>query len=231
MAEEIQNQEYNNKDESKKPRRNRRGLIIGIIASPFVLLFIIVLGVRIAQWMTGTRAYVIPSPGMEKTLMIGDRILAGKPADYQPEIGDIIVFKVPDIIPRYDPKKNVYIMRVVALGGDEIEIMEDGSIQVNGRELAERDIFRLNNYYKTIPILGLTFNKCRVPKGEVFVFGDNSGNSFDCRFWGRPDLGKPVVGVPVENIIGKAFYIIDKNGMNGGIVDQPKEIRASASLP
>ncbi len=36
-----------------------------------------------------------------------------------------------------------------------------------------------------------------VPKGQVFCFGDNSGESFDSRSWG---------GVPEENLIGKAVF-------------------------
>jgi len=42
------------------------------------------------------------------------------------------------------------------------------------------------------------FGPITVPKGNLFVLGDNRGNSEDSRYFGF---------VPVENVIGKAFLI------------------------
>ena len=83
--------------------------------------------------------YHVPTPSMEPTIKVGDRLMAFKAAygfrlpftdieifNYSsPEIGDIVIFK--------DVKgQNVdYVKRVVALAGDRIEIRDD-KITING---------------------------------------------------------------------------------------------------
>ncbi len=85
--------------------------------------------------------YHVPTPSMEPTIKVGDRLLALKLAynlkvpftDWvlaewsKPKRGDIIVFKFPK-----DPDID-YVKRVVALAGDRIEVKED-DVYINGEK-------------------------------------------------------------------------------------------------
>jgi signal peptidase I len=48
----------------------------------------------------------------------------------------------------------------------------------------------------------------RIPEGDVFLMGDNRGNSDDSRFWGP---------VPVGWVIGEAFATYWPPGRIGGL--------------
>ncbi|MDP8243701.1 MAG: signal peptidase I [Candidatus Hinthialibacter antarcticus] len=138
-------------------------------------------------------AYKIPSASMHDTLLEGDRIFVSKFL-YQfkdVEVGDIVVFRTKGIEEIYDPAKPYYIKRVVGLSGDELRI-QNGLIYRNGKLLDTPEFF-LRNYYTPYR----SNSRFTVPDGEIFCFGDNSYNSLDSRAWS---------GVPIENVVGKAFF-------------------------
>lgn len=136
--------------------------------------------------------FKIPSGSMRPTLMEGDRILVNKFGYYfsDPQRGQIMVFKYPD-----DPKRP-FIKRVVAVGGDEVEI-RNGGLLINGQPLDEPEIFATNEYFNQ-GRYGKEGNSVTVPEDHYFVLGDNSSASHDSRFWGF---------VPEDYRIGKAFCI------------------------
>ncbi|MFH1738593.1 MAG: signal peptidase I [bacterium] len=142
-------------------------------------------------------SYFVPSESMRNTLLIGDRFLADR-FSYNftdIEVGDVVVFRAPPTIPGYDPANPYFIKRVVGLPGDTIEIGADHYIYRNGERLSDPPIFKKNPYFADSATLH--FSKTKVPDGHIFVFGDNSSNSFDSRYWGP---------VPIENVMGKAFF-------------------------
>ena len=136
--------------------------------------------------------FKIPSGSMHPTLIEGDRILVNrflyrfKP----PQRGDIVVFRYPE------DKKRPFIKRLVAVGGDEVEI-RDSHILVNGRPLESTEMFRTNYYYNQ-GMYGEANHPIKVPEGQYYVLGDNSGASHDSRFWGF---------VPKQLMIGRAICI------------------------
>ena len=148
---------------------------------------------------------------MEPTLKIDDRVLVLKNSVIQFEInsGDIVVFhninseysdsflqqyldelqiwKINDI----DSQLNAaLIKRVIGVGGDVVEIFENGEVFVNNEKFTILNINEGVNFKKETFV---------IPDNEIFVLGDNRLNSQDSRYIGT---------IPIGNIIGKAKYLI-----------------------
>lgn len=121
---------------------------------------------------------------MLPTLHDRDRLAVNKIGYHigEPARGDIVVFKYPG-----DPKL-IFIKRVIGIEGDRVEI-KNHRVIVNGEELEEDYIMEMT--------LG-DYPEAVVPKGRVFVLGDNRNDSRDSRY---PDVGF----ISVKNIRGKAF--------------------------
>jgi signal peptidase I len=188
-----------------------------VVETIFLLIVAVALAVLLQAF--AVKPYKIPSGSMEPTLHVHDRVLVNRFAKRilgdDPSVGDIIVFHPPEgaddqgggsqcgdtgagegtptPCDRATPKqsKQSFIKRVVGVGGDTIAIRA-GRVIRNGRPTKESfaapcvvgsDIC---DFPKTIT----------VPKGDVYLMGDNRGNSDDSRFWGP---------VPESWVIGKAF--------------------------
>jgi signal peptidase I len=157
------------------------------------------------------QAFKIPSGSMLQTLQIGDHILVNKillgtpidipftnvnlfrmPGIREPKRGDIVVFKYPE-----DTNRD-FIKRVIAIGGDVVEA-KNKEVLVNGEKLTEPYVQHVDDVIKP---RGMdkrdNFAPISVPKGAVFVMGDNRDQSYDSRFWGF---------VETTQIKGKAMII------------------------
>lgn len=134
----------------------------------------------------GVRAAVVPrivlGQSMEPTLHNNEWVLLEKVSYWLhgPERGDVVVFKFPG-----DPSED-YIKRVIGLPGDHVSV-RDGHVYVNNHQLSEKYIAAAPDY---------TDDKV-VPKGDLYVLGDNRDNSSDSHEWGL---------LPEKNIVGKAWF-------------------------
>jgi signal peptidase I len=176
-----------------------KSLTIGILA---VLIF----RSMVAQ------AYQIPSGSMERTLLVGDYIYINKmlygpendlgvgnqhifhhrfPGFRKPERGDIIVFRYP-----VDLKKD-FIKRCVAIEGQTVAI-RDKVLYVDGvRQIEPYVIHEDDRIMPREAGPRDNFGPIVVPKGRIFMMGDNRDNSLDSRFWGPLSL---------DLIRGKAIF-------------------------
>ncbi|NNN13234.1 MAG: signal peptidase I [Acidimicrobiaceae bacterium] len=131
------------------------------------------------------QAFFIPSGSMLPTLQIGDRILVDKLSYdfHKVNRGDMVVFRTPPA-DTGDPGIKDLVKRVIGLPGDRIS-SSGGSVYIDGKKLAEP---WLPYGTKTFGITTQT-----VPAGDIFVMGDNRGNSKDSRVFG-PISEKLIVG-------------------------------------
>jgi len=163
---------------AKKQRSPMRNLMefIGIFAGAIIVAFVVQAFL--------IKPFQIPSESMVPTIDPGDRILINRLSyRFGPvQRGDIIVFKSP-MNPDID-----FVKRVIAVGGETVEVKR-GTVLVNGEPQVE-------DYLNGIDVSN--FPMTRIPEGNVFVMGDNRGDSGDARFWNPHWL-------PEENILGKAF--------------------------
>jgi len=188
------------------------------IAEWIVTILLVLFG-----FTTLVQSYVIPTPSMEDTLLVGDHLLVdkltyappGRLSRYllpyqEPKRGDIIVFRYP-----LDISTN-YVKRVIGIPGDRIKLINK-KVYRNGRPLDEPyayykapypDYYRDN--FPSFPNVSLTDSardmlqnhvvngEVVVPPNSYFAMGDNRDNSSDSRYWGF---------VPRANIIGKPLLI------------------------
>ncbi len=158
--------------------------------------FGLALGLAFIIRSTVVEAYRIPSGSMQNTLLVGDRLFANKfiygatiplthirlPALRQPRAGDIIIFQYPE-----DPETD-FVKRVVAVEGQLVEIRAkqvyvDGHHVDDARTVVHDDPLVRGPQRDTRDFFG----PMRVPRGCVFVMGDNRDNSYDSRYWGFLD--------------------------------------------
>jgi signal peptidase I len=165
-----------------------------------VVAFVIAMALRSSV----VQAFWVPSGSMLPTIQIGDHIFVNKLA-YAVRVpwigtelletgklrrGDVIVFVSP-----VDGKTDL-IKRVVAVGGDQVEI-HNKKLYINGAPVEDSHAYFVDSQINPVGPRD-NYGPVVVPDGKFFVMGDNRDRSYDSRFWGFAE---------VNDIKGKATFV------------------------
>jgi signal peptidase I len=198
------------------------------------VLIVVALAIALVVKTFVVQPFFIPSSSMEDTLMIGDKVLVNKLVYHFRSIepGDIIVFNgagswnpnPPASHPARDPLVRAYdatlqplfhsiadlfgtpigqtdyIKRVIGVPGDRVKCCNaQGLVTVNGVPLHESSYL-----YPGAAPSDIRFNIV-VPKGRLWVMGDNRAVSYDSRLHQSfPGHGT----IPENKVVGRAFLIV-----------------------
>ncbi len=190
------------------PRPSRRAAIDWTILG--VLILVMTVGIRA---LVG-QAFFIPSASMEPQLHVHDRIVVSKLSYrlHDVRLGDIVVFRQPaaarvaeggavghgprnpvvrvlrfvgegiGIVP---PSTSDYVKRVIGLPGHTVQGIA-GSVYIDGHLLVEPYLPKATVTEPFGPVL--------VARGQLWVMGDNRGDSEDSRVFGT---------IPASSVVGR----------------------------
>ncbi|MET9911976.1 signal peptidase I [Streptomyces sp. NPDC006476] len=113
------------------------------------------------------RPYTVPTTSMTPTIDAGDRVLAQRVDGSEVHRGDVVVFTDKTWVTNAPVVK-----RVVAVGGDTVACCTGGKLTVNGKQIDE-------GYLKGGAVEDKTIPTVKVPKGRLFLLGDERQGSLD----------------------------------------------------
>lgn len=233
-----------NSGSARRPRKNRHSTARFVRDILIILLAALLISFLIKTYLV--RSFYIPSPSMTNTLQVNDRIIVNElvPKATPLQRGDVIVFSDPggwlgasDTTPRSDSTSpvigaiqtgltavglgtkdsdNHLVKRVIGLPGDKVACCNDlGQLEVNGVPLKEPYINvtagqRADRFTYTVT----------VPKGALWVLGDNRYNSDDsAAHFTQKDVSQPFV--PISDVVGRAIVITWPSSRWGTLSNYP----------
>lgn len=164
--------------EDKSPKHRRPFGSAGII----ILVLLSALGLAYVLGMQFFSLIQISNRDFSSGFSRGDVLMLLKKQEY--ERGDLIAVRFQD---------KILVRRLIALGGDEVLLDEEGRLKVEGRGTAEMP--------DTEPVkeTGEINFPYRVPDHGIFVLNDDHGDLADSR-------AEKLSAIKEEDIIGKALF-------------------------
>lgn len=163
-----------------KRERYKKKYKLSLKSTLFTLVVVAATAVLVATlWMPVLQIY---GSSMTPSLEDGEIVVSTKSTDFKS--GEIIAFYY---------NNNVLVKRVIATSGQWVNIKEDGTVFVDGKELYEPYLFEK------------AFGDCdlelpyQVPENKIFVMGDHRSVSIDSR--------NSVIGcISEEQLVGKIVF-------------------------
>jgi signal peptidase I len=147
----------------------------------------------------------VPTNDMDPSIQNGDLIWTKKK---DPQRGDVVLIRDP-----HDPNRR-YLRRVMAIEGEYVRPLPNGSLQHNGKTLRQRDmgsqapfrIFQESTWSDNQEPIQYLVQRLidapraneqierRIPEAHIYVMADNRDKAIDSRWWG-PIPTSLVIGV------------------------------------
>ena len=105
----------------------------------------------------------------------------------------------PDDILVFDVDGEEEISRLIAVGGDTVDLSMDGVLSINDNTIIESDIF-----YATMPYQGGINFPVKLAEDEVFVLCDFREGAMDSRYYGP---------VRLDQVKGSAIFVIRRGAL------------------
>ncbi|WP_067505234.1 signal peptidase I [Actinoplanes sp. TFC3] len=153
------------------------------------------------------QTFYIPSPSMEHTLNIWDRVLVNKLVyDFrEPRRGEIVVFKAPSDW-QSGTEGEDFIKRIIGVGGDHVVCCDPQQhLMINGHSLTEPYIYKDVDGNQD-PAADEPFD-ITVPQGRLWVMGDHRSASGDSlEHWEQTENIEEAT-IKSDSIVGRAFTV------------------------
>ena len=172
---------------------------------PILLGVAILVAVLVRAFVLQT--FYIPSPSMEHTLNVLDRVLVNKLVyDFrEPRRGEIVVFKAPQDW-QSGTEGEDFIKRIIGVGGDHVACCDANQhLMINGHSLNEPYIYADGDGTQD-PAADESF-EITVPSGRLWVMGDHraaSGDSLE-HYEQTRDINEATIDS--DSIVGRAFTV------------------------
>ncbi len=181
----------------------RRENIREFMSTIFVLVAALAVALSLIAFVF--QSYEVDGPSMMTTLDNHDRLIVWKLPrtwaritghQYVPQRGNIVIFVQSDLAAFGQPNSKQLIKRVIGLPGDRV-VVANGVVTIyNKANPRGFEPDKTLPYGKVIPVTSGNID-VTLDKNQIFVCGDNRGDSLDSRAFGP---------VSLDHVVGKLVY-------------------------
>lgn len=156
--------------------------VISFLSKLIILVVVLIVLFNVVFGLTPMRGN-----DMKPSFHAGDILLYYR-MGHEYRSGDVVVYKA---------EESTYVGRVVAVGGDEIEITEDSTVRINGSTMIETDV-----YFPTPKYGDEVQYPVKLSEGEYFILCDFRDGGKDSRYFGK---------IPTDRIEGQVISAVRRS--------------------